>query len=264
MRASGTPKKVRELRADQLLLEKGLVKSRTQGQKLIREGKVFLRVAETWRRVKKASLDLDLHCEFRIKPNDEQRFVSRAGLKLHAAFEYLNYSAVDKCVLDIGQSTGGFSDCVIQAGAKKVVGVDVGHNQLAQTLKANPNIVSREGINARTLSPEHLSSDLNPPRFDLVVMDVSFISQTLILPRISAFLADGGDVISLVKPQFEVGPSGLGKGGLVKNESLYPEVRKKLCKAAETCGFQVNNYFESAIQGGDGNREFFLYASFSS
>lgn len=237
------------------------MKSRTQSQKLIREGKVKIRVAEAWQTVKKTSIDVDEESEFEIEPSPEQQFVSRAGLKLQGALEHLNLSVAKKRALDIGQSTGGFSDCLIQSGAAVVVGVDVGHNQLSPSLRDHPQVACIEGVNARSLSPAHFAEILDPPLFDMVVMDVSFISQTLIIPRVPQFLRAGGAFVSLVKPQFEVGPDGIGKGGIVKDKSLYPKVREKLHNALLADGFRVEDYFESPILGGDGNREFFFFAS---
>ena len=252
------------MRVDQLLFEKGLAKSRTQSQKLIREGKVKIRVAESWQLVKKASIDVDEQSEFAVEASEEQQFVSRAGLKLRGALERLNFSVAKKRALDVGQSTGGFSDCLIQSGAALVVGVDVGHSQLSPSLRNHPQVVSLEGVNARSLSTTHFADILDPPLFDLVVMDVSFISQTLIIPRIGQFLHEGAAFISLVKPQFEVGPDGLGKGGIVRDQSLFPKVKEKLHQTLRAEGFRMEDYFESAILGGDGNREFFFFASRSS
>lgn len=251
------------MRVDQMLLDRGLVKSRTQSQRLIKDGKVQVRVAQAWESVKKPSAEYDHDCEFRIDENDEQRFVSRAGLKLNAALDHLGLSVEGQQALDVGQSTGGFSDCLIQAGVGMVVGIDVGHGQLAPSLKEKNNVICIEGINARELEPSLLMQACAIEKFDLIVMDVSFISQTKILPRLSGLLAPEGKLLSLVKPQFEVGPQGLGKGGIVKNESWYPHVQTQLISTAGALGFQVIDYFESAIQGGDGNREFFMYAQHS-
>lgn len=249
------------MRLDQLLVQKGLASSRTQSQKLINDGCVSVNIAGHWQRLTKVSVKIDENSDLCVEKSDEHAFVSRAGLKLNGAIQETGYCPTGKIVLDIGQSTGGFTDCILRAGAKTVIGVDVGHNQLSSILKEDERVVSLEGVNARHITADIFKSYLNVVAFDLIVMDVSFISQTHILPKLVPLMADNGNLISLVKPQFEVGPSGIGKKGIVKDMGLYGHVKDKLYASAESLGLSVHKYFESSIQGGDGNREFFMWAT---
>lgn len=248
------------VRVDQLLVEKGLCASRTQSQKLLEGGLVQVQVSGQWIRVLKSSQKFSVDSEFRVELGEEQRFVSRAGLKLQAALDRLEIDLADTIALDIGQSTGGFSDCLVQNGALKVIGVDVGHGQLAEKLRRNPQVIGFEGVNARALDAAFFSSRGLPSQFELIVMDVSFISQTLILPQLIDLLDVGARLVSLVKPQFEVGPARLGKGGIVKDERALEELQASLTQLVSELGLQVDDYFASPITGGDGNREFLLCA----
>ena len=155
--------------------------------------------------------------------------------------------------LDVGQSTGGFTDCLLQRCAAHVVGVDVGHDQLHAKIRNDARVTGIEGVNARTLQ------NVGEP-FDLIVADVSFISLTKVLPQWPALLHEGGRVLSLVKPQFEVGADNLARGGIVRDDSLYAVVEKTIRKSCFDAGLIVLDYFDSSITGGDGNREFFIYA----
>ncbi len=242
-------------RADLLLVELGLAPSRTTAQNLIETG----RVQAEGRLVNKASQKLDPASPISITPDPADRFVSRGGLKLAGALAQTGLDVTGMTALDVGISTGGFTDCLLQAGACRVVGVEVGHGQLHARLLADARVTQFEGINARHLTPELIAPALDVP-LDLVVGDVSFISLTLVLPALRSVLPLSGLLLFLVKPQFEVGPGNLGKGGIVKNESLYPEVEARITEAARNNQFEVLNYLESPIKGGDGNREFFLYA----
>lgn len=242
-------------RADKLLVQLGHATSRTLAQKLIESGHVRVREAGVWRTVLKSSEKLADDAELQADAHEEQRYVSRAGLKLDAALERVGLDLTGMRSLDIGQSTGGFSDCLLQRNCAEVVGIEVGHGQLVDSLRQDERITCIEGLNARELSPEHVEGV-----FDLAVMDVSFISQTLILPRVPSLLRPGGFLLSLVKPQFEVGPEGIGKGGLVKNVDLYRGVEEKITTLLKELGFECSDYFESTIQGGDGNREYFVFA----
>jgi 23S rRNA (cytidine1920-2'-O)/16S rRNA (cytidine1409-2'-O)-methyltransferase len=167
--------------------------------------------------------------------------------------------AVGKLCLDVGQSTGGFTDCLLQRGATKVVGVDVGHGQLHARLREDERVEAIEGVNARALSPDDLGED-GESRFDLVVGDLSFISLTLVLPAVVPFLAADGHLLMLVKPQFELQPGQVGKGGIVRDEAMYAVVEKRLRDACEALALRVLQWFDSPIAGGDGNREFFIHA----
>lgn len=246
-------------RLDILLVERGLAASRSQAQALIEAGQVQWRQADQWRTATKASLKLEPECELRAELGEAQRYVSRGGLKLTGALERTGVNPEGMTVLDVGQSTGGFTDCLLQAGAAKVVGVDVGREQLVPSLRDDPRVVFYEGINARELPTDELLAQA-PGGFDLLVMDVSFISQTLILPGLPALLKPGGQLLSLVKPQFEVGKAGIGKGGIVRDTSLYRKVETDLRGMCEQLGLAVRDYFPSPITGGDGNREFFIWA----
>lgn len=246
-------------RLDILLVERGLAASRRQAQVLIEAGRVQWHQADQWRTATKASLKLEADCELRAEPGEEQRYVSRGGLKLAGALERTGINPEGVIALDVGQSTGGFTDCLLQAGADKVVGVDVGREQLVPRLREDPRVVFYEGINARELPPDELLAQA-PGGFDLLVMDVSFISQTLILPGLPHLLKPGGQLLSLVKPQFEVGKAGIGKGGIVRDTSLYRKVETDLRAMCGQLGLEVRDYFPSPITGGDGNREFFIWA----
>lgn len=248
------------MRLDQLLIHKSLARSRTQAQKLIAAGQVLVATAGDWQVVTKVAGQFDEFTEVKVNLGDEERFVSRAGLKLEGALQHLNLDVTGLTCLDVGQSTGGFTDCLLQKGAKKVVGIDVGHTQLAASLRGDARVICIEGINARELPIEDIF-DYNDGRlFPLAVMDVSFISQTLILEGLAHCMSKQSRLVSLVKPQFEVGPNGLAKGGIVKDESLFAEVQGNVQSAAENAGFTVLDFFPSSIDGGDGNKEFFLFA----
>lgn len=242
-------------RADQLLVERGLAASRTAARKLIEAGRVH------WEDgiVSRPAQTLPASVRLRVTPDEADRFVSRAGLKLAGALAHCGMDVSGRVCLDVGQSTGGFSDCLLQAGATKVVGVDVGHGQLHPRLAADARCVALEGINARSLDAAALGAHFPPAGFDLLVCDASFISLSLLLPRWQALLADGAEVLALVKPQFEVGPGGVGKGGIVRDATLYAEVEGRVRAAAEAAGLTVLDWFESPITGSDGNREFFIH-----
>ncbi|MBK7899981.1 MAG: TlyA family RNA methyltransferase [Azonexus sp.] len=243
------------MRADQLLVASGLAASRTAAQRLIAAG----RVRWDGQAVKPAQeLPCDDHLEVIADPADS--YVSRGGLKLAGALAATGLAAAGKTCLDVGQSTGGFTDCLLQAGATRVVGVDVGHGQLHPGLAGDPRVTAFEGINCRALAAADLGDALPPPGFHLIVGDLSFISLTLVLPQLPPLLATGGDLLLLVKPQFEVGPDGLGKGGIVRDPARYAEVESKLRRAAAALGLTVRAWLDSAILGGDGNREFFIHA----
>jgi len=174
----------------------------------------------------------------------------------------MSSSAVDiagRTCLDVGQSTGGFTDCLLQAGAWHVVGVDVGHGQLHPRLLADSRITAFEGVNCRNLAASDLGNAVPNEGFDLIVGDLSFISLTLVLPQLPPLLADRGDLLLLVKPQFEVGPDNVGKGGIVRDPTLHDKVERKLRRCAASLGLTVRAWFASPLAGGDGNREFFIW-----
>jgi 23S rRNA (cytidine1920-2'-O)/16S rRNA (cytidine1409-2'-O)-methyltransferase len=248
-------------RLDQLLVTQGLARSRTRAQRLIRHGRVSL--ADDGRVLAKPGETLPDDVRLAVAEDPEERYVSRAGLKLEALIEALGLDLAGKLVLDVGQSTGGFSDCALRCGARHVIGVEVGHGQLDPALRDDPRVTCLEGLNARAMA--------NEPRLrqalaaqgstapDIAVMDVAFISQTLILPELAALLPPGGELLSLVKPQFEVGPAGVNAHGLA-DPARYPLVEARLCEACARHGFTVLHWQESPLRGGDGNREFLLHA----
>ena len=242
-------------RAYQLLVEAGLASSRTVAQRMIAAG----RVSWSGGIIKKPSQDLAADTELAVTSDPDDRFVSRGGLKLAGALTESGIVANGKICLDIGQSTGGFTDCLLQSGAEQVVGVDVGHGQLHRQLFGNPRICTIEGINCRALTAADLGSAFPAQGFDLIVGDVSFISMTLILPQLPALLKNGGDMLLLIKPQFEVGPANVGKSGIVRDPGLYREVESKLRQCASRLGLKVRAWLDSPITGGDGNREFFIW-----
>lgn len=242
-------------RADQLLVQRGLVRSRTLAQKLIREGLVYVTTPHGVEALDKAAQKLPTDTQFELRESAEQRYVSRAGLKLEGALMALGLDVRDLRALDIGQSTGGFTDCLLRHGCATVVGVEVGHGQLDAALRGDQRVQCLENRNAR-----ELDSSWFEQMFELVVMDVSFISQTRILPRLAPVMSAGANLVSLVKPQFEVGPEGLGKGGIVRDERLFPVVRNKIEQCLQQHGLTAKHFLPSVILGGDGNREFFVHA----
>jgi 23S rRNA (cytidine1920-2'-O)/16S rRNA (cytidine1409-2'-O)-methyltransferase len=258
------------MRADQLLVHRGLAASRSQAQRLIDAG-VRKLTREGWKAVSKSDYLFD-DVELELLNAAEAKYVSRGGLKLEGALLKSGISVHDKLCLDVGQSTGGFTDCLLQAGAAFVVGVDVGHAQLHLSLREDKKVLCLEKINARDLNTLDLRArcaisitaesrfDLKKQLFELLVGDVSFISQTLLVPRFADLLALNADVLMLVKPQFELQSDDLAKGGIVKDASLYEKVEHRIRESYANAGLQVKNYFESPISGGDGNREFFVHA----
>jgi 23S rRNA (cytidine1920-2'-O)/16S rRNA (cytidine1409-2'-O)-methyltransferase len=248
------------MRADQLLLERGLAASRSQAQRLITSGVEWRLGTKPWQRVTKNGDELPLPSELRLLDTAEARYVSRGGLKLEGALLSSGLSAQGLRCLDVGQSTGGFTDCLLQQGAAQVVGLDVGHGQLHPRLRDDARVVCVERINARELE----ANDARVPDvalgFDLVVGDLSFISLTLVLPALLPLLKKGGALLMLVKPQFELQPSDIGKGGLVKDEASYVQVEARLREACAALNLDVLGYWPSAIAGGDGNKEFWIGA----
>ncbi len=258
-------------RLDKIILDQGLAASRTQAQTLIKSGAVKAKIHGLFTTLTKASTKYFDDIELIVDSIEELKYVSRAGLKLESALiemqsrDLLNkgdfsHIANGKTVLDVGQSTGGFTDCLLQSGAQKVVGIDVGHNQLLQRIGDDERVIAYEGINARELPEEELLMH-SPGGFDWIVMDVSFISQTLIIPHLANCLKDNGLLISLVKPQFEAGKNHVGKGGIVKDKNVFNKVQTRVCDSMTENGLTVEAYFKSGLTGTDGNREFFAIAS---
>lgn len=242
-------------RADQRLVELGLAASRTAARALIEAG----RVSMDGQPILKPAQPVADSARFAVRPDAADRYVSRGGLKLAGALAASGVAVAGRRCLDVGQSTGGFSDCLLQAGAAQVVGVEVGHGQLHPRLASEARCVTLEGINARHLRAADLGAHCPAGGFDLIVCDASFISLTLLLPQWPALLGAGGDILALVKPQFEVGPQGLSKGGIVRDPARYREVEAKLRAAAHEAGLAVCGWYDSPITGGDGNHEFFIW-----
>ncbi|MBC7710891.1 MAG: TlyA family RNA methyltransferase [Rhizobacter sp.] len=271
------------MRADVLLVERGLAPSRTAAQRLIAAGLVFAGKGNSRVALSKPSASVAEDSLLEVEASELDRFVSRGGLKLDGALTHVALDVAHWRCLDVGQSTGGFTDCLLQRGAAQVVGVDVGHDQLHPRMRADVRVTCIEGVNARELSMTALKDCVaaacrNPSiaasntaasgsysgdfllGFDLIVADVSFISLTKVLPQWPALLSANGRVLSLVKPQFEVGADNLARGGIVRDVSLYAVVEATIRAACAHAGLRVLDYFDSPITGTDGNREFFVYA----
>ncbi|MFT4191782.1 MAG: TlyA family RNA methyltransferase [Comamonas sp.] len=248
------------MRADQLLVERGLAASRSQAARLIAGGLRWrLTVAQPWRAVRKNGEDIPAIAELRLADDAESRYVSRGGLKLEGALRAAGVDVAGRVCLDVGQSTGGFTDCLLQQGAAAVVGVDVGHAQLHERLRGDARVVALEKINARQLTAAQLAP-AGHTAFDLVVGDLSFISLTLVLPALVPLLRPEGELLMLVKPQFELQPEQIGKGGIVRDEARYGEVEQRLRTCCAGLKLPVLHWLDSPIAGGDGNREFFVHA----
>jgi 23S rRNA (cytidine1920-2'-O)/16S rRNA (cytidine1409-2'-O)-methyltransferase len=243
------------LRADALLVQRGLAVSRTQAQRLITEARAFVDGIV----ISKPSLELPPDAVLSIAEDASDRYVSRGGLKLEGALKQTGIVVTGKACLDVGQSTGGFTDCLLQAGAGRVIGVDVGHDQLHGKIRNDARVSALEGINCRSLSAADLGNAIPAGGFDLIVGDVSFISMSLILPQLPALLTTDGALLLLIKPQFEVGPHNIGKGGIVRDPTLYREVEGRFMDLARNLGLTAKAWLASPITGGDGNREFFIW-----
>lgn len=240
-------------RIDKQLVECGLAESRTKAQALVMAGVVLVNE----RRVEKSSETFSPDDVIRIKGETaESRYVGRGGLKLEAALNAFEIDPMDFNCIDIGASTGGFTDCLLQHGAARVTAIDVGTNQLVWSLRTDPRIDVRENVNARNLKP----GDFEKP-FDLAVMDVSFISVTKILPAVVPLLTGNGRIVVLIKPQFEVGRGEVGKGGIVRDTEKHERVVTEVNSFAESIGLTVKGIIDSPILGAEGNKEFLaLYA----
>ncbi|ADX47865.1 ribosomal RNA methyltransferase RrmJ/FtsJ [Paracidovorax avenae ATCC 19860] len=329
------------MRADVFLVERGHAATRSQAQRLIAAG-VQWRLAASlpWTKVAKNGDDIPAIAEVELLDGAEARYLSRGGLKLEGALRTTGLQVAGLRCLDVGQSTGGFTDCLLQHGAAQVIGVDVGHGQLHERLRDDPRVVGVEGLNARSVTAESLrdaceealserverdpeDNETQPeapyawmrnggqvddeyddsddakeheveafkaerearararaegalptvlrrragredvditPEFDLVTGDVSFISLTLILPAVVPLLKAGGELLMLVKPQFELQPGQVGKGGIVRDPALYAQVEQRLRDCCAALALDVAGWHDSPIDGGDGNREFFIHA----
>ena len=239
-------------RIDKLLVERGLAESRTKAQALVMAGVVLV----DEQRVDKPSDQFATDAPIRVKHADapESRYVGRGGLKLEAALHEFQLSVEGAVCLDVGASTGGFTDCLLQNGAQKVFAIDVGHNQIDWRLRTDPRVEVREGVNARYLQPEDF-----PSQFDLAVVDVSFISATKVLPAIVPLIRKGGSIVTLIKPQFEVGRGEVGSGGIVRDAAKHAQAVETVNNAALELGLHLAGFIVSPIQGAEGNVEFLAH-----
>ncbi len=235
-------------RLDHLLLARGLAPTRAKAQALILAG----RVTSEGRRLEKPGTTYP--ADLPIEVSEGRRYVGRGGYKLEGALQELGVTVCDRDALDVGASTGGFTDLLLKSGANRVIALDVGRGQLDWTLRNDPRVHMLEGCNARYLDADDL-----PYRPALAVIDVSFISLELILPPVVACLDPGGDVIALIKPQFEVGRGFVGRGGIVRDPALHGQVLYKICAFIAGNGWAVRAVVPSPLQGADGNREFFVH-----
>ena len=248
-----------KLRLDKLLLERGLAGSRERAQSLILAGKVLV----NGQKIEKSGAPIDREAEVRLLGED-LKYVSRGGLKLEKALEHWKIDVTGKICLDVGASTGGFTDCLLQYGAARVIAVDTGHGQIDFRLRQDPRVRLLEKTNARYLTREQLGEYV-----DFIAMDVSFISATLVLPAVisaafpqSPSERSGWKIVVLVKPQFEAGREQVGKGGIVRDEAAQMAAVEKVRKALLKLGCNQADVIDSPILGGEGNREFLLYAVF--
>jgi 23S rRNA (cytidine1920-2'-O)/16S rRNA (cytidine1409-2'-O)-methyltransferase len=237
-----------KIRLDQLLVSRGLAQSRTQAQALILAGRVLVAG------VPAAKAGTPVPEDARIELKEAPRFVSRGGEKLAGALDHFGVSPAGKTALDAGASTGGFTQVLLARGAARVYAVDVGYGQLDPSLRHDPRVVVRERRNLRVLPREDI-----PEPIDLATLDLSFISLTLVLPKILEFLRPGGAIVALVKPQFEVGKGRVGKGGVVRDPRLQQEAVHRVAAAAAALGLNVSPPFPSPLKGPKGNQEYFLY-----
>ncbi|MBW7956908.1 MAG: TlyA family RNA methyltransferase [Deltaproteobacteria bacterium] len=244
----GGGQKRKKERIDSLLVEKGLVQSRQKAQALIMAGKVFVEGAL----VDKPGREIDPESEISLK--EGLPFVGRGGVKLASFLDQTGLDVAGMTALDIGASTGGFTDCLLKRGAAKVYAVDVGKGLIDQSLRSDPRVVVLEERNIRYLDPSEVGGPV-----DLAVIDVSFISLEKVLPKVREFLKEKGAVLALIKPQFEVGKGQVGKGGVVRDPRMHAEVVERIARFSEGVGYRVVSRGESPITGAKGNREFWIF-----
>jgi 23S rRNA (cytidine1920-2'-O)/16S rRNA (cytidine1409-2'-O)-methyltransferase len=256
MNAEKSPRKIR---LDKLLLERGLVPSRERAQALILAGKILV----NGQKIEKSGASVSADAEIRLLGED-LKYVSRGGLKLEHALAHWNINVAGKTCLDIGASTGGFTDCLLQHGAARVIAVDTGHGQIAFQFRNDPRVRLLEKTNARYLTREQLGEFTS-----VIVMDVSFISATLVLPAVAAAAfpqessaRSGRELIVLIKPQFEAGREKVGKGGIVRDPEIQRQAVEKVRAAVQSLGAMSTDAIDSPILGAEGNREFLLCAKF--
>jgi 23S rRNA (cytidine1920-2'-O)/16S rRNA (cytidine1409-2'-O)-methyltransferase len=235
-------------RIDQLLVSKGFCESREQAQRAIMAGRVLV----GGQKADKPSLLVSRDAAIEVRGSE--RYVGRGGFKLEAALEHFKVPVKGKTCLDVGSSTGGFTDCLLQRGAAKVYAVDVGRGQIDWKLRNDPRVIVREGINARYLSAADIGETV-----EICVVDVSFISLTLILPAVFALLPSAADMVVLIKPQFELSPGKVGRGGIVRDSSLHVEAIEKIRRSVEEKGKHWLGVIESPLRGREGNVEFLAH-----
>jgi 23S rRNA (cytidine1920-2'-O)/16S rRNA (cytidine1409-2'-O)-methyltransferase len=240
---------MKKIRLDQALVDRALYPSREQAQRAVMAGEV--RIGEQV--AQKPSLLIEPDAA--IATTGAPRFVGRGGLKLEGALEFFQIDVRDQIAVDIGASTGGFTDCLLQRGARKVSAVDVGHGQLAWKIRNDPRVTVFEKTNARAITPSLISELAN-----ICVIDVSFISLTLILPNAFQLVSPSGIVLALIKPQFELERTDVGRGGIVRDPSLHEKATRKIASFIEGKGNIVVGISPSSIAGTDGNQEFFICA----
>lgn len=238
------------MRLDSAVFERGLAKSRSRAADDIREGYVLV----NGKVVTKPSYPIDDGDEITLPDGGHLKYVSRGALKLEAALDSFSVDVAGAVGADIGASTGGFTDCLLKRGAARVYAVDCGTDQLDMSLRSDPRVVSIENFNARELTTSTFGEYV-----DIAVMDLSFISQTLVLPAVAQVVKDGGKIVSLVKPQFECGRAALSKGGIVKKAADHIAALRRVAECAKAIGLTVAGAVVSPILGGDGNKEYLMY-----
>ena len=243
------------IRLDKLLVERGLCESRTRAQALILAGEVVVGDHA----VTKPGTSVDAEAPVRLKTGDPNPYVSRGGLKLRGALDEFGIDVRGAVCIDVGASTGGFTDCLLQAGAARVYAIDVGYGQLAWKLSQDERVVVMDRQNIRKLEPHQI-----PEPIDLAVADCSFISLTKVLPHLPPLLRTGAELVVLVKPQFEVGRELVGKGGIVRDDDARATARANIEAGARALGFEILGHAPAAIAGRDGNREWMLWLRWSS
>jgi len=252
-------RKRKPYRLDLLLVERGIVPTREKAGAVIMAGSVFVDGRRVDKAGKKIKHDAEITISSRSKSSKseaENPYVSRGGLKLDGAIRSFKIDVADKTALDVGASTGGFTDCLLTLGAKKVYALDVGYGQLAWKLRTDPRVIPIERTNIRSVNKEDFDDDI-----DLVVIDVSFISLTKVLPTVKYLSSGGLDVVALIKPQFEAGRENVGKGGVVRDTEIHKKVISDIKNFSEEIGFYVLGICESPLLGPKGNREFFIHLS---
>lgn len=268
-------------RIDHVLVTQGFAETRSHAQRLIADGRVRMNIGSDWQHISKPAYTVTDDAVLEVAASDTDKFVSRAGIKLAGALAHVGLDVTGFRCLDLGTSTGGFADCLLQSGATQVVGVDVGHGQLHASLAHDTRLTVFENTNARYLDSDVLDdawSDYNTDHeseheavnhsFDLTVADLSFISLTKVLPIFqlsasnAALLRNGGHLLALVKPQFELTADDLSKAGIVKDPAKYAHVQAQILAACAAHDLTVLDYFASPITGTDGNHEFFVFAQY--